>query len=152
MPDLTIRLAQPDDWPAIVEFNCCLAIETEETTLQRTDIEPGVQALLADSQKGRYFVACDGDRIVGQIMHTREWSDWRNGDIWWLQSVYVHPYYRRRGVFRRLFDTLLSEAESDDGVAGIRLYVEDGNEPAHETYRRLGFKEAGYFVMQRLFR
>lgn len=150
MPDeITIRPASADDWETIAEFNCRLAVESEGKTLKREAIEPGVRALLADAGKGRYFVACDGDAIVGQLMHTREWSDWRNGDIWWLQSVYVHPDYRRRGVFRRLFETLANEAESNPGVVGLRLYVETNNESAHATYRRMGFDEGGYFVMER---
>jgi ribosomal protein S18 acetylase RimI-like enzyme len=152
MNPIAIRPARLDDWPTIVEFNCRLAAESEDTTLDRGDVEPGVRKLLEDPAKGRYFVACDGEQIVGQMMHTREWSDWRNGDIWWLQSVYIHPDYRRRGVFRRLFDALLAEADADPNVVGLRLYVEADNAPAHATYERLGLDRAGYFVMQRLFK
>jgi len=151
MTGIRIRPATPEDWRTLVEFNCRLAEETEATTLQPEEIEPGVRRLLDDPAKGRYFVACEGGQIIGQVMHTREWSDWRNGDIWWLQSVYIHPEYRRRGVFRRLFETLLAEAETDPDVVGIRLYVEGDNAHAHATYERLGFNRAGYFVMQRLF-
>ena len=151
MQSITIRPAQPDDWPTIAEFNRLLAEETEGTTLRRELIEPGVRRLLDDPHKGRYFLACDGDRIIGQVMHTREWSDWRNGDIWWLQSVYIHTDYRRRGIFRRLFETLLAEAETDPDVVGIRLYVENENTEAHATYERMNFQRGGYFVMQRLF-
>ena len=151
MPTISIRRARPEDWPTLVEYNCLLAEETEDTALRRELIEPGVQALLADESRGRYFVACDGDTIIGQLMHTREWSDWRNGDIWWLQSVYVHPDYRRRGVFRRLYDHLAAEADERSDVVGIRLYVETENERAHATYREMGMDAAGYFVMQRLF-
>ena len=86
-------------------------------------------------------------------MHTYEWSDWRNGDIWWLQSVYVHPDFRRQGVFRGLFDRLRNEAETDPAVVGLRLYVEEQNTRAStETYRNLGFSEGGYFVMQKFHR
>jgi ribosomal protein S18 acetylase RimI-like enzyme len=85
-------------------------------------------------------------------MHTYEWSDWRNGDIWWLQSVYVHPDFRRQGVFRALFDRLRSEAEGDPTVVGIRLYVEEHNTHAHETYRSLGLDNGGYFVMEKFHR
>ena len=151
MEPITIRPAQPDDWPTIAEFNRRLAEETEGTTLRRELIEPGVRRLLDDPHKGRYFLACDGDRIIGQVMHTREWSDWRNGDIWWLQSVYIHADYRRQGIFRRLFETLLAEAEADPDVVGIRLYVENENTEAHATYERMNFQRGGYFVMQRLF-
>ena len=151
MAPITIRPARPDDWPAIVEFNCLLAEETEGTMLRREEIEPGVRRLLDDPHKGRYFLACDGERIIGQVMHTREWSEWRTGDIWWLQSVYIHADYRRQGIFRRLFETLLAEAESDPDVVGIRLYVEEDNTEAHATYERMSFQRGGYFVMQRFF-
>lgn len=148
---LCIRGARPEDWPVIAEFNCRLAKESEGKTLHRSTIEAGVRALLADPQKGRYFVALDQGRLVGQLMHTREWSDWRNGDIWWLQSVYVLPEYRRRGIFRRLFEHLRQEAEADPSVVGLRLYVDVNNGRAHGVYRELGLKEAGYFVMERFF-
>jgi ribosomal protein S18 acetylase RimI-like enzyme len=149
---IQIRLACPDDWPTIVDFNCRLAEESEGKTLDRAHVEPGVKAVLADPQKGRYFIAAIAGQPVGQLMHTREWSDWRNGDIWWLQSVYVHRDYRRQGVFRALFDRLQSEAEADPAVVGLRLYVEEHNTRAHETYRGLGMTPGGYFVMEKMHR
>ena len=87
-------------------------------------------------------------RVIGQLMHTWEWSDWRNGQIWWLQSVYVLPEYRRRGVFRRLHAEVLELARADGGVCGIRLYVERENAVAQATYRALGFARPGYEVME----
>lgn len=151
MNEFTVRTATPDDWPALVEFNCRLAEESEGKRLDPQRIRPGVQAVLADPAKGRYFVACQVERVVGQVMLTREWSDWRNGDIWWLQSVYVHPDFRRRGVFRMLYEHAWREAEADPAVVGLRLYVEQANSRAQETYRRLGMDCPGYFVMERLF-
>lgn len=151
MSEITIRAGKPDDWPTIADFNCRLAMETENKSLDRAVVEPGVRAVLADPAKGRYLVACAGERIVGQVMHTREWSDWRNGDIWWLQSVYIHPEFRRRGVFRRLYQQLQTEAETDPQVVGLRLYVETENDNAHKTYRGLGMSPCGYFVMERMF-
>jgi ribosomal protein S18 acetylase RimI-like enzyme len=154
---IEIRLATRDDWPTIVDFNCLLATESEGKQLDRQHVEPGVQAILADPRKGRYFLASvrvssTQGRIVGQLMHTYEWSDWRNGDIWWLQSVYVHPDFRRQGVFQALFERLRCEAEADAGVVGLRLYVEEQNTRAHETYRKLGLSEGGYFVMEKFHR
>ena len=149
---IEIRRAVPDDWAIIVEFNCRLAEESEGKKLDRAHVEPGVRALLADARKGRYLVALSSGRVVGQLMHTYEWSDWRNGDIWWLQSVYVHPEFRRQGVFRELFNQLKSQAEADPGVVGLRLYVEEQNRRAHETYQVLGLLPGGYFVMERMHR
>ncbi len=151
MDEITVRPGCLEDWPTIAEFNGLLAHETEDKSLERQAVESGVRALLADPHKGRYLVACAGERIIGQVMHTREWSDWRNGDIWWLQSVYIHPDYRRRGVFRQLYERLRGEAEADPQVVGLRLYVERENEQAHHTYRGLGMTECGYFVMERMF-
>ena len=132
-----------------MEFNSCLARETESTTLDGPTLEAGVKAALADAGKARYFVACDqSGRIVGQMMHTYEWSDWRNGDIWWLQSVYVHPDFRSQGVFKRLFEHIAAQARSDERVVGLRLYVEDHNERAQAVYERLDLKPAGYRVME----
>ena len=150
--NIEIRLAVADDWPTIANFNCRLAEESEGKRLDRQHVDPGVRAVLSDARKGRYFVALADARIVGQLMHTYEWSVWRNGDIWWLQSVYVHPDFRRHGVFRALFDRLRSEAEADPAVVGLRLYVEEHNTRAHEAYRNLGLSNGGYFVMEKFFR
>lgn len=148
--DLQIRLAEPADAETIAQFNQRLAWESEQIRLDPATVLCGVRALLADPGRGRYYVACDGPRIVGQLMHTWEWSDWRNGQIWWLQSVYVDESVRRRGVFRRLFEHAREEARVDPEVVGIRLYVEGHNAPAHRTYEKLGFRQAGYFVMEQL--
>ncbi|MEX0718708.1 MAG: GNAT family N-acetyltransferase [Planctomycetaceae bacterium] len=151
MSEFVVRAARLDDREAIVEFNCRLAEETEDLRLDRDTVSAGVAAVLADASRGRYFVACRNDRPVGQLMHTREWSDWRNGDLWWLQSVYVATEFRRRGVFRLLYEHALAEARREPGVVGVRLYVERHNARAHDAYRRLGMRETGYFVMEDLF-
>lgn len=150
--EITIRDATQDDAQTIAEFNCRLAAETEDKQLDRETVRKGVNALLSDTRRGKYFVACTGDgQIVGQLMHTFEWSDWRNGDIWWLQSVYVHTDFRRQGVFRKLNQHLEQLAESTSGVVGLRLYVENENDRAQDTYRSLEFNEPGYRVMERMF-
>ena len=94
MAALVVRAATVDDVPTIVEFNIRLAAETEGLALDRETLQQGVAAVLSDQARGSYYVACQGETVVGQIMHTREWSDWRNGDIWWIQSVYVDQAYR----------------------------------------------------------
>jgi ribosomal protein S18 acetylase RimI-like enzyme len=151
MSDLTIRPATADDLDVIVDFNARIASETEDTVLDRNTLRAGVQVLLEDPAKGRYFVACVDGVVVGQVMHTREWSDWRNGDIWWIQSVYVHADHRRRGVFAGLYRHLQELAETAPGVVGLRLYVEVDNTPAQATYARLGMDDASYLVMQEIF-
>ena len=149
---LQIRPAALDDWPVIADFNTRLADETEGKRLDSDTIAEGVRRLLSQPQRGRYFVACLSRRVVGQIMHTCEWSDWRNGEIWWLQSVYVLSEFRQRGVFRALFAHLQDLAHSSPDVIGLRLYVEEHNERAQAAYLTLGLEHAGYTVMERIFR
>ncbi len=146
----TVREARQEDVPVLVEFNSRLAAETEGKSLDPEVLRRGVRALLDDRSRGRYFVATVGERIVGQVMITYEWSDWRNGFIWWLQSVYVESAHRRRGVFRRLFGHVAALCDRDPDVVGLRLYVEDNNRPAQETYQRLGMMRPGYHVLERL--
>jgi len=146
-----IRAADMDDCEVIVEFNRRLAEESEGKSLESEQLSAGVQTLLAHPHHGRYFVACAAERVVGQLMHTKEWSDWRNGEIWWLQSVYVDPGYRRSGVFRSLFQHLEQLARSTPNVIGLRLYAEEQNLKALEAYRALGLSPAGYLVMERFF-
>ncbi len=153
MSAISIRKARAEDWPTIAQFNRQLAEETESLALDPATLEAGVKAALADATKARYYVACTAEgQIVGQMMHTHEWSDWRNGDIWWLQSVYVAPDYRSRGVFRQLFDFVALRAKADPGVVGMRLYVEDHNERAQAVYERMGLKAAGYRVLEAFWR
>ncbi|MHC4877686.1 MAG: GNAT family N-acetyltransferase [Planctomycetota bacterium] len=148
---IRIRPANINDATTIASFNCRLASETESKTLDAETVEQGVRALLQAPARGRYFVAETGEQIVGQLMHTFEWSDWRNGDIWWIQSVYVHSDFRRQGVFRALSRHLEELARETPGVVGIRLYVERENGRAQQTYSSLGFEQPGYLVMERLF-
>ena len=150
MSDFAVRSATAADLDTIVDFNARLAEESEGISLDRETLREGVRALLEDSARGSYYVACADGGGVGQMMHTREWSDWRNGDIWWIQSVYVHPDHRRRGVCRALYAHLKALSASDPGVVGLRLYVERENGVAQATYARLGMRMAGYLVMQDL--
>lgn len=149
---ITVRPADSADADTLAEFNCRLAAETENRQLDAATVRQGVEVLLNDERRGRYFVASTSDgRIAGQLMHTFEWSDWRNGDIWWLQSVYVHPDFRRQGVFRQLHEHLKTLAESTPGVVGLRLYVEIENQRAQQTYQSLGFADPHYRVLERMF-
>lgn len=150
--EVQIRPGRPDDWQRLAEFNTRLALETEGKQLDPMTIGNGVKTILNDDRHGRYFVAVVDSEIVGQMMHTREWSDWRNGEIWWLQSVYVHQEFRRIGVFRKLYRHIEQIAEATPDVVGIRLYVERHNSKALDAYRALGMDDAGYAVMERMFR
>jgi GNAT superfamily N-acetyltransferase len=146
---LEVRPATPADAPVIVEFNRLLAEESEGKSLDLPLLAAGVAAGLADPRKALYFVAEEDGRVLGQTMITFEWSDWRNGWFWWVQSVYVRPEARRRGVFRTLFEHIFAAARRDPEVIGLRLYVEEENRLARETYARLGLSPTGYRVMER---
>jgi len=148
---MQIRDATLVDQSIIADFNSRMAAETEGRPLDANLIGPGVAALLADPAKGRYWVAEIDGRIAGQLMVTYEWSDWRNGMLWWIQSVYVHADYRRQGVFSALYKHVESLARSDEEACGIRLYVETDNQQARLTYRSLGMSEPGYVVMESIF-
>jgi ribosomal protein S18 acetylase RimI-like enzyme len=127
-----------------------LAKESENLVLDPPRVRAGVAALLRDPAKGTYFVAEVGGEVVGQVLITHEWSDWCNGDYWWLQSVYVRSDYRRRGIFQALFEHVLAAARKQGDVASIRLYVEKNNDPALKSYARMGMKETHYRIMERL--
>jgi GNAT superfamily N-acetyltransferase len=145
---LTLRRATPADAAVVAEFNAALARESEGKELDPATLAAGVRAALADPAKGVYTLAERGGEVVGQMMLTYEWSDWRNGWFWWVQSVYVRPAARRGGVFRALFADVLARAAADPGVIGVRLYMEHGNARARETYRSMGMVEAGYEVFE----
>ncbi len=150
MPFL-IRPATPNDTDLVVRWNIRLAEESEDKTLSAEILTRGVRQVLADQQKGRYFIAMDGARPIGQTMVTYEWSDWRNGWIWWIQSVYVEADYRRRGVYRALHNHIAEVAKRSGEVVGLRLYVEQNNTVAREVYQSCGLRPAGYLVYEHMF-
>jgi ribosomal protein S18 acetylase RimI-like enzyme len=145
---LVVRDASPADADTIVSFNERMAVETEGRHLDHATIVAGVRRLLGDGTRGRYWLAESGGAIVGQIMITLEWSDWRDGYFWWIQSVYVIPDMRGRGVFRALFDHVEALARAAGNACGLRLYVEKENTAALNTYEALGMHDAGYRMME----
>lgn len=146
-----IRPAGLRDRATVIEFNLCLASETEAKQLDRETLARGVDTALADPERLRYWVAEHTDgRILGQAAVTREWSDWRNGWIWWLQSVYVAADSRGLGVFRALFETIRTEAAGRPDVIGLRLYVEKENDVARRVYEKVGFEPGGYDILESL--
>lgn len=148
MADVMIRTATLDDAAIIVEFNRRLAWESERLALIEEVLRPGVRAALTDEHRGRYFIAELDRQVAGQTMITLEWSDWRNAWIWWIQSVYVNPDFRGRGVFTALYNHVRQLAQGARDVCSIRLYVHHENEAALHRYRRLGMVEGPYRVYE----
>jgi ribosomal protein S18 acetylase RimI-like enzyme len=151
----TIRRATPADAAIIAAYNAALAAETEQLELNGDRLLQGVKVVLQDPAKGFYTLAEVEHTVVGQMLVTMEWSDWRNGVFWWIQSVYVSPQHRRRGIFKRLYEHILQEAKALGTVCGLRVYVEKTNVTAQKTYQRHGLQKTGYdmyevdFVLQR---
>ena len=137
-----------DDVRTIVEFNRRLALETENKALDLRVLTLGVEQAINQPAYCRYFIAEVTGEIVGQTMITYEWSDWRNGVLWWIQSVYVDERFRGRGVFRALHQHIHTLAHSNANVRGLRLYVEHHNEAALATYRKLGMAPSGHLVYE----
>jgi GNAT superfamily N-acetyltransferase len=147
---LTIRQATPADATIIVDFNRRLAAESESKILDPAVVTAGVAAALADPEKkGPYFLAVDGEAILGQMQITYEWSDWRNGWAWWIQGVYVRPESRRRGVFRALYEYVYQLAKQDPEVIALRLYVDRHNSVAQRTYLELGMVSVNYLMLEK---
>lgn len=145
---MIIRKAEIKDLDRIVEFNYNLAFETEDKILDKNILRNGVKSLLEDKSKGVYHVCQIDDKIVGQIMYTYEWSDWRNGLFIWVQSVYVDKEYRGQGVFKRLYSHIKEICDKDESVCGIRLYVEFENKGAQKTYESLGMERCNYYMYE----
>jgi GNAT superfamily N-acetyltransferase len=144
---INIRKAVPADAPAITEFQQKMAWETEKLMLAEDVITLGVKAVFSDTTKGRYYVAESKGKVIASLLVTYEWSDWRNRNIWWLQSVYVLPAFRRKGVFSAMYNVILEEAGKNN-VGGLRLYVETNNKIAQTTYESLGMKCQHYLMYE----
>ena len=145
---MIIRKAEIKDLDRIVEFNYNLAFETEDKALDKNILNKGVKALLEDKSKGVYHVCEVNGEVVGQIMYTYEWSDWRNGLFIWVQSVYVDKEYRGQGVFKRLYNHIKEMCDRDENICGIRLYVEFENQSAQKTYEYLGMERCNYYMYE----
>jgi ribosomal protein S18 acetylase RimI-like enzyme len=145
---LEIRPARTADAATIVAFQLAMAWESEELALDPPTLTAGVQAVFDDPGKGRYFVAEEAGRVVGCLLTTSEWSDWRNGTVTWIQSVYVLPEARGRGIYRRLYDRVRAEVEGRPDGKGVRLYVERKNASAQAVYERLGMTKEHYDLFE----
>lgn len=147
-PQIRYREAVLRDLLPIVDFQRAMARETEDIELNRFVCTRGVEAMFEDRTLGRYFVAERGDELAGCLMITSEWSDWRNGMVWWIQSVYVRPDFRGKRVYAGLYDFIRARVDADANIRGIRLYVDRTNTSAQEVYRRLGMDGDHYQVFE----
>ena len=148
MSDVRFRDAARTDVAAIVEFQLAMARETEEVALDRPTLTRGVDAVFDNPSIGRYYVAESGGEVIGSLLITYEWSDWRNGMVWWIQSVYVLPAFRGRGVYAGLYAHIKTIVEPDPAIRGIRLYVDNRNAAAQKVYARLGMEGEHYRVFE----
>ena len=154
-----IRAAGINDVERLAAWAMAMALETEHKRLDPDTVRAGVRAVLDEPARGCYFIAerdasnadDDAREPIGTLMLTHEWSDWRNGDWWWIQSVYVDPVHRRQGVYRALYDHVHALAQATPDVCGLRLYVERGNANAQWTYESLGMRDAGYVMYEEEF-
>ncbi len=147
--DITIRIAVKKDAAALVEFNQAMAFETEGKRLEAELIKGGVEAVFDDETKGFYIVAENADNeIIGGLMITFEWSDWRNKWFWWIQSVYILPAGRGRRIYSQLYDFVKQKAHEKGDICGIRLYVEKENTHAQKVYEKLGMVETHYLMYE----
>mgnify|MGYP001221451066 CR=1 FL=1 len=149
---LKVRLARPEDVATIASFSAAMALETEGRRLNLDRLYDGTIALLESPDRGFFMVAeleqADDRQLLGQLMITYEWSDWRNGAFWWIQSVYVDPAWRRRNVFRRMHETVMANAKTSPNICGVRLYVEESNGAAQAVYRKVGLTPSSYTVFE----
>jgi ribosomal protein S18 acetylase RimI-like enzyme len=143
-----VRPARQEDVSLMVRWQMAMALETEDKPLDEAVLTRGIQRAFEDAQKGRYFIAEIEGRPAGTLMLTWEWSDWRDGWWWWIQSVFVDEAFRRRGVYRALYAHVLALAQADPEVRGIRLYVEQDNSSARRTYEFLGMQHPGYVMYE----
>jgi GNAT superfamily N-acetyltransferase len=146
---MKIRKAVMGDAAVIARFNRNLARETEHLRLDPKTVGAGVKALIRNRARGIYYMAEDAGQVIGQLCLTYEWSDWRNGNFWWIQSVYVAEKFRGRGIFSALFEHIQALALKDKEVCGLRLYMEKDNERARRAYLKLGLKQTHYQVFEK---
>jgi ribosomal protein S18 acetylase RimI-like enzyme len=146
--EINIRVAKLQDVTSLVKFNQLMAWETEQKKLDEDILSTGVSALIVDDNKGFYLVAEQNDEVVGSLMVTTEWSDWRNAVFWWVQSVYITPDFRRQGIYAQLYAQVKALAEQQQNVCGFRLYVEKENLIAQKTYESLGMHPTHYLMYE----
>jgi Acetyltransferases len=145
---MLVREALQQDAQSIVEFQLKMARETEGLHLDAPTVQKGVAAVFEDAAKGAYYVAEAEGQVIASLMITREWSDWRHGWVWWFQSVYVLPEYRKAGVFAAMYQFIKEKVRRSDDVRGLRLYVDKRNLPAQAVYTRQGMNGSHYLTYE----
>ena len=145
---MLVRIANKDDIPAIVKFQLAMAAETENIELDKKTVTKGVSAVIDDPSKGRYYLAEKKGKIIGSLLTTFEWSDWRNGTVLWIQSVYILPEFRRKGVYSNMYKHIKNMVLKDEKLNGIRLYADKDNNIAHTTYLKLGMTPDHYITFE----
>ena len=150
--DIQVRIGAAKDLETIAELNTAMAWETEQRRLEPSIIRQGIRAVLEDSDHGFYVVAESEGAIVGCLLITFEWSDWRSARFWWIQSLYVRPAHRRHGVFKHLYDFVQEQARQQPDVCGLRLYVEQSNHVAQRVYDQIGMAPTTYRMYEQTLR
>ena len=145
---MKVREAAKDDLNKIVEFQLSMANETEGIQLDKITVAKGVMAVINDNTKGQYYIAEINGTVVSSLLTTYEWSDWRNGTILWIQSVYVMPECRRIGVYRNMYSHIKNIVQKNNNLNGIRLYADKSNFAAHKTYLKLGMNQDHYLTFE----
>jgi GNAT superfamily N-acetyltransferase len=145
---MLVRKAKTEDLNSILEFQLAMAKETEGIDLECSTVEKGVAAVLQDATKGNYYVAEKNGKVIGSLLTTFEWSDWRNGTVLWIQSVYVVPEFRRKGVYSKLYGHVKNLVLKNPDLKGIRLYADKSNEGAHKVYKKLGMSPDHYVTFE----
>ena len=145
---ITVRKAKPGDESSIVDFQIRMSRETEQIDLDRDIVNKGVNAVFNNPEKGIYFVAESGNKIIASLMITFEWSDWRNGNVYWIHSVYVLPEFRKKGVFKTMYLHLKNNVQKDENIRGLRLYVDKTNTNARKVYETLGMDGDHYLLFE----
>ena len=145
---ITVRKAKPGDENSIVDFQIRMSRETEQIDLDRDIVNKGVNAVFNNPEKGIYFVAESGNKIIASLMITFEWSDWRNGNVYWIHSVYVLPEFRKKDVFKTMYLHLKNIVQKDENIRGLRLYVDKTNTNARKVYETLGMDGDHYLLFE----
>ena len=141
---INLRRATALDIDNIAKFNTDMAFETESINLDQVDLRLGIAAVISDSNLGFYLISEREGMMIGQILITKEWSDWRNGWFWWIQSVFVEPNHRRMGVYSAMYKKIVDMADREGNVCGLRLYVDRDNLSAKQVYSHLGMSQSHY--------